>query len=135
MTGKELAERQAWSLTQKIDHSIGTIEAFINRTGKIPFVSFSGGKDSTVLLGICRRFVNRDIKAVFDNTGNEFPEIVQFVRTVENVTIITPKFNIRQIIANNGITYREALRKIGILLPDEVRQLELNFTFDDENQN
>lgn len=102
MTSKELEERQAWSLTQKIDHAIGTIEAFINRTGKTPYVSFSGGKDSTVLLDICRRFVNRDIKAVFDNTGNEFPEIVQFVRTVENVTIITPKLNIRKIIANNG---------------------------------
>lgn len=102
MTAKELAERQTWNLTQKIDHAIGTIEAFINRTGKTPYVSFSGGKDSTVLLDICRRFVSRDIKAVFDNTGNEFPEIVQFVRTVENVTIITPKLNIRQIIANNG---------------------------------
>lgn len=102
MTAKELAERQTWHLTQKIDHAIGTIEAFINRTGKTPYVSFSGGKDSTVLLDICRRFVSRDIKAVFDNTGNEFPEIVQFVRTVENVTIITPKLNIRQIIANNG---------------------------------
>lgn len=102
MTGEELTARQAWTLNQKIDHSVGTIEGFISRTGKIPFVSFSGGKDSTVLLDICRRFVNRDIKAVFDNTGNEFPEIVQFVRTVENVTIITPKLNIGQIIANNG---------------------------------
>lgn len=102
MTPKELAERQAWTLEQKIDHAVGTIEAFITRTGKTPYVSFSGGKDSTVLLDICRRFVSRDIKAVFDNTGNEFPEIVQFVRTIENVTIITPKLNIRQIIANNG---------------------------------
>lgn len=102
MTGKELEERQAWTLEQKIDHAVGTIEAFIARTGKTPYVSFSGGKDSTVLLDICRRFVNRDIKAVFDNTGNEYPEIVQFVRTVENVTIITPKLNIRKIIADNG---------------------------------
>lgn len=102
MTAKELAERQAWTLEQKIDHAIGTIEAFISRTGKTPYVSFSGGKDSTVLLDICRRFVCRDLKAVFDNTGNEYPEIVQFVRTVENVTFITPKLNIRQIIANNG---------------------------------
>lgn len=50
MTGKVLAERQAWSLTQKIDHSIGTIEAFINRTGKIPYVAFSGGKELPTLI-------------------------------------------------------------------------------------
>lgn len=102
MTAKELAERQTWTLEQKIDHAVGTIEAFIARTGKTPYVSFSGGKDSTVLLDLCRRFVSRDIKAVFDNTGNEFPEIVRFVRTVENVTVITPKLNIREVIANNG---------------------------------
>lgn len=102
MTAQELAERQKWTLEQKIDHSVGTIEAFIARTGRTPYVSFSGGKDSTVLLDICRRFVSRDIKAVFDNTGNEFPEIVQFVRQVGNVTVITPKLNIRQVLADNG---------------------------------
>lgn len=102
MTAKELAERQKWTLEQKIDHSVGTIETYIARTGRTPYVSFSGGKDSTVLLDLCRRFVNRDIKAVFDNTGNEFPEIVKFVRTVENVTIISPKLSIREVIANIG---------------------------------
>lgn len=40
MTEKELQKKQAWTLEQKIDHSIGTIEAFINRTGKIPFFGF-----------------------------------------------------------------------------------------------
>ena len=102
MTSAELRSRMAWTLEQKIDHTIGTVESFIARTGKTPYVSFSGGKDSTVLLDICRRFVSRNMKAVFDNTGNEYPEIVQFVRTMENVTIITPKLSIRQIIANNG---------------------------------
>jgi hypothetical protein len=29
----ELAERQKWSLDQKIDHSIGVIEQFVNRVG------------------------------------------------------------------------------------------------------
>lgn len=33
---------------------------------------------------------------------------------------------------NNGITYRQALRKIGVQLPDENRQLTLNFDDDDE---
>lgn len=102
MTAKELLERQTWTLEQKIDHAVGTIEAFIARTGKTPYVSFSGGKDSTVLLDLVRRFVSKDIKGVFDNTGNEFPEIVRFARNTENVTFITPKINIRQTIANIG---------------------------------
>lgn len=102
MTAKELLERQTWTLEQKIDHTVGTIEAFIARTGKTPYVSFSGGKDSTVLLDLVRRFVSKDIKGVFDNTGNEFPEIVRFARNTENVTFITPKINIRKTIANIG---------------------------------
>lgn len=83
MTIQELNTRQGWTLSQKIDHAVGTVEAFLSRTGKVPYVSFSGGKDSTVLLDIVRRFVDRDIKAVFCNTGNEYPEIVRFVRSTE----------------------------------------------------
>lgn len=102
MTIEELQERQSWSLFQKIDHSVGSIESFISRTQKIPYVSFSGGKDSTVLLDICRRFVNKNIKAVFVNTGNEYPEIVKFVRSTDNVSIITPNVSIREVIEKIG---------------------------------
>lgn len=114
MTKTELLQRQAWSLEQKIDHAIGTIEAFISRTQKTPYVSFSGGKDSTVLLDICRRFIDANIKAVFCNTGNEFPEIVKFIQTIDNVTTIIPKKNIRDIIANNGfpLVSKEVARSI-----------------------
>ncbi len=99
---KTLHERQTWPLEQKIDHAVGTVEAFIARTGKTPYVSFSGGKDSTVLLDLVRRFVDRDIKAVFNNTGNEYPEIIQFVRQTENVTMIAPHISVRKVIAEYG---------------------------------
>ena len=102
MTIQELNTRQGWTLSQKIDHAVGTVEAFLSRTGKVPYVSFSGGKDSTVLLDIVRRFVDRDIKAVFCNTGNEYPEIVRFVRSTENVTIIRPGITVRKVIGKYG---------------------------------
>lgn len=102
MDYNELKRRQQWALNQKIDHSLGAIEAFISRTGRTPFVSYSGGKDSTVLLDIARRYIDKEMKAVFCNTGNEYPEIVRFVRNTENVTIIRPQYTIRQVIEKYG---------------------------------
>ncbi len=102
MTVQELQQRQKWPLHHKIDHALGTVEAFIARTGKVPYVSFSGGKDSTVLLDMIRRFLKPDIKAVFCNTGNEFPEIVKFVRRTENVTIIRPEMSVRAVLEKYG---------------------------------
>lgn len=72
MTYQELKERQAWSLEQKIDHSLGTINQFYERLNGQVYVSFSGGKDSTVLLWLARKLYP-DIKAVYCNTGNEYP--------------------------------------------------------------
>jgi len=122
---------QGWSLSQKIDHSIGTIEAFKARTEKPIFVSFSGGKDSTVLLDLCRRFVDKSIKGVFDNTGNEFPEIVKFVRSVENVVIISPKTSIKNVIATKGfpLISKEVahyIRDIKTTKSEKLKQIRLN---------
>lgn len=102
MDPHELKRRQSWSLNQKIDHAVGAVEAFISGTGKTPYVSFSGGKDSTVLLHLVRKYVNPDIKAVFCNTGNEYPEIIRFVRQTENVTILRPETTVRKIIEKYG---------------------------------
>lgn len=102
MTIEELKNRQSWTLSQKIDHSVGTIESFIAKTGKIPYVSFSGGKDSTVLLDIARRFVDKDIKGVFCNTGNEWPENIRFVRQTENVVIIRPHLRVKDVLNKYG---------------------------------
>ena len=74
---KELRERQGWSLAQKIDHSLGVIDQFYSRLGGKVYVSFSGGKDSTIVLWLARK-IYPDIKAVFCNTGNE---IIIFVNS------------------------------------------------------
>ena len=97
----ELHNRQSWTLEQKIDHSLGTIEAFVSRMGGVDkvYVSFSGGKDSTVLLHLAR-ILYPNILAVFCNTGNEYPDIIRFVRQMQtraNIQIIRPKFTPRQV--------------------------------------
>lgn len=102
MTLSELRERQGWTLEQKIDHALGTIEAFVNRMGGVDkvYVSFSGGKDSTVLFHLARRLYP-DILGVFCNTGNEYPDIIRFVRQTQadgaNIQIIRPKITPREV--------------------------------------
>jgi 3'-phosphoadenosine 5'-phosphosulfate sulfotransferase (PAPS reductase)/FAD synthetase len=65
MTYEELKYRQSWTLEQKIDHTIGTVEFFLSKTEGKAAISFSGGKDSTVMLDIYlfgRKLMFRHIK-------------------------------------------------------------------------
>lgn len=68
------------------------------------YVSFSGGKDSTVLLDLVRQEFE-GIPAVFLNTGLEYPEIVSFVRTIPNVVWLKPEMNFRQVIEKYGYPF------------------------------
>lgn len=105
MNIKELKERQSWSLIQKIDHSLGVIDQFYQRLDGKVYVSFSGGKDSSVLYWLARK-IYPDIKAVFCNTGNEYPDIVKFVNQMKedgsNIEIIRPKMKPQEVIGKYG---------------------------------
>lgn len=68
------------------------------------YVSFSGGKDSTVLLHIARKLFPT-IKAVFVDTGLEYPEIREFVRGFDNVDWLKPKMNFKQVIEKYGYPF------------------------------
>lgn len=65
------------------------------------YVSFSGGKDSTVLLDLCRT-IYPDILGVFCNTGCEYPEIIRFVNSCHNIETIHPKLTPKQVWAKYG---------------------------------
>ena len=65
------------------------------------YVSFSGGKDSTVLLDIARK-IYQDIPAVFSNTGLEYPEIRQFATAHDNVEVVSPKVPFTEVISRYG---------------------------------
>ena len=77
------------------------------------YVSFSGGKDSTVLLDLVRRAI-KDVPAVFIDTGLEYPEIRQFVKTIDNVIILKPEMNFRKVIETYGypLVSKEVAQKI-----------------------
>lgn len=98
---EDLKEMQAWPLERKIQVTqTRLIEWYQHYDGKV-YVSFSGGKDSTVLLDMARR-IYPDIEAVFIDTGLEYPEIREFVKTFDNVAWLKPKMNFRQVIEKYG---------------------------------
>ena len=98
---KKLAEMVSWSLDQKIEHAKKRIREFHEAVDGKTFVSFSGGKDSTVLLHLVRS-VYPDTPAVFFNTTNEFHEILEFVRSVENVEWLMPKMTFNETVEKEG---------------------------------
>ena len=84
-TTEDLKIMQNWSLERKIQVTQTRIlEWYLKYDGQV-YVAFSGGKDSTILLDLARRMYP-EIKAVFIDTGLEYPEIRDFVKTKENIT-------------------------------------------------
>lgn len=101
-TREELKMLQALPLDVKIRKTQQRIREWVEHYGEDGvYVSFSGGKDSTVLLDIVRKMYP-GIEAVFVNTGLEYPEIVDFVKQHENVTILRPKKNFKQVLTEYG---------------------------------
>ena len=131
----DLRQMQALPLSLKVSLTKSRIRQWVNEFGEDGvYISFSGGKDSTVLLHLVREMYP-NVPAVFVNTGLEYPEIVQFVKTFDNVEIIRPKMNFKKVIEkygypfiskeasecvfyarkylkSNGETYKEFYRKI-----------------------
>ena len=102
---EELKALQALPLELKIQKTILRIREWVNYYGKNSvYVSFSGGKDSTVLLHIARKLYP-DIEAVFVNTGLEYPEIQSFVKSFDNVTILRPKMRFDEVIRKYGYPF------------------------------
>ena len=102
MNINELRTMQNYPLDLKIMKTKLRIQEWINEYGaEGVYVAFSGGKDSTVLLHIVREMYP-NIEGVFANTGNEFPEIVQFVRKQENIKWVKPRKSFAKVIKEEG---------------------------------
>lgn len=104
-TMDDLRIMQALPLSVKVAMTQTRIRAWVDQFGKDGvYVSFSGGKDSTVLLHLVRELYP-EIPAVFVDTGLEYPEIRQFVKTFDNVIWLKPKMNFKQVIAKYGYPF------------------------------
>lgn len=101
----DLYQMQSLPLNAKISMTQRRIREWVDEYGEDGvYISFSGGKDSTVLLDIARKLYP-NIKAMFIDTGLEYPEIREFVKTFENVDWIKPKLTFRKVIEKYGYPF------------------------------
>ena len=99
--GKDKAT-EAWPLERKIQVTQAKIiEWYRHYDGRVA-VSWSAGKDSTVILDLARRAF-QDIPAVFVDTGLEYPEIREFAKSVSNVTWLRPELPFTKVVEQYGL--------------------------------
>lgn len=80
------------------------------------YVSFSGGKDSTVLADLCARVCQRNgwtLYLLFVNTGLEYPEIQKFVKTYAEWLRATYEIEVVLDIVRPEMRFDEVLKTYG----------------------
>ena len=100
----DLKQMQSLPLESKIRMTMARIEGWIDEFGiDGVYISFSGGKDSTVLMDIIRNEMGyKEIPAVFVNVPTQFPELKEFAQKWDNVTILSPKISFMQVCEKYG---------------------------------
>lgn len=80
------------------------------------YVSFSGGKDSTVLADLCARVCKKygwSLYLLFVNTGLEYPEIQKFVKTYAEWLQATYKIVVILDVVRPEMRFDEVIKKYG----------------------
>lgn len=100
---QDLKQMQSLPLEAKIRMSQRRIRDWYDYWDGKVYVSFSGGKDSTVLKHLVENTPGvYDVPSVFVNTGLEYSEIRIFAMSQPNVTVIRPEMRFDQVIKKYG---------------------------------
>ena len=127
-TKEDLKRFQAENLDDKFQRSLAKVSEWYMRWNYEVYVSFSGGKDSTVLADICAywcKVIGKPLHLVFINTGLEYPEIQQFVKFFAQwlrdkyeieviLDVLRPKMRFDEVIKTYGypLISKEVAKKI-----------------------
>lgn len=95
-----LQQLQGLPLAAKIAKTQLRIREWYNYFDGDVYVSFSGGKDSTVLAHLVHD-IYPDVPLVFSNTGLEYPEIQSFARKM-GAEFLRPKMMFSEVISKYG---------------------------------
>lgn len=97
----DLKQMQSLPLAAKIRMTQRRIREWYDHWDGMVYVSFSGGKDSTVLKHIVDSMYD-DVPAIFVNTGLEYPEIQKFARAQKNVVVLRPEMRFDEVLRRYG---------------------------------
>ena len=100
----DLYQMQSLPLSAKVRMTARRIDDWVNQFGEDGvYVSFSGGKDSTVLAHIVRLVSGyRNIPLVFVDVPTQYPELKQFAMTFDNLEILKPKISFAEVCSKYG---------------------------------
>lgn len=101
-TIEELRQMQSLPLDIKIQMSCRRIREWYDYYEGDVYISFSGGKDSTVLTDLVKNKCGlKDVPVVFVDTGLEFPEIKEFAKQRADV-VLRPEKTFKEVIKEYG---------------------------------
>lgn len=112
----DLRQMQSLPLEAKIFMTERRIEQWYDHWDGEVYVSFSGGKDSTVLADLVARFCKKyrwKLYLVFVNTGLEYPEIPKFVKTFAEWLRNTYEIDVQLDILRPEMRFDEVLKNYG----------------------
>ena len=125
MTHEQLRQRLAYPLDIKVLLTKYRIRQWAAYHCRRVYVSVSG-KDSRILLHLVRQDYP-ETPGVFCDTGLEFPEIRAFWRTQENIVIVRPHLNFRQVLERYGypVVSKEVSQKVAEIRGTQSSKLRL----------